>query len=260
MPYADSSGTSIYYEVHGDGPPVVLVHGSGGNHAAWWQQIAGLQKRFTVVTIDLRGFGKSQSDSDAYEEKDFAGDIVAVLDAADLNDAILLGQSIGAAAALRAGLRSPARVIGVILSNSVGGLKDEGLAALVRADRAKAEKLPVLDRLMSKKYLETQPALVLLFRQMGTFNAASMQGIRQLTNEGPTAKDVLDSGIGVAFLAGERDAVMSPATVTVAHKLLPGSILKVVDDAPHSMYWESADIYNAAIEWLADQLIAKKRR
>ena len=36
--------------------------------------------------------------------------------------------------------------------------------------------------------------------------------------------------------------------------------LKVVDDAPHSMYWESADIYNAAIEWLADQLIAKKRR
>jgi pimeloyl-ACP methyl ester carboxylesterase len=83
-----------------------------------------------------------------------------------------------------------------------------------------------------------------------------MQGIRQLTNEGPTPKEVLDSGIRVAFLAGERDAVISPTTITAAHELLPGSILKVVAGAPHSMYWESADVYNAEISSLADQLLA----
>lgn len=254
MPYADSHGTSIYYEVHGAGRPIVLVHGSGGNHAAWWQQVAGLRNEYQVVTLDLRGFGRSQSDTDVYDAADFPGDVQAVFLAADLTDAIILGQSIGAASALRTAVAMPDRVSGVILSNSVGGLNDDALTAKVRADRVEAEKLPVLDRLMSRSYVDTQEALVLLFRQMGTFNTATMQGIRTLTNDGPTVDEVIASGVRVAFLAGERDAVISPETVAVAHEMLPGSLLHVVAGAPHSMYWEQADVYNAAVRSLAEQL------
>ena len=256
MPVADSNGTTIYYEVHGSGAPLVLVHGSGGNHAAWWQQVADLRDRHRVVTIDLRGFGNSQSDTETYEARDFPGDIIAVLEQEDLSDAVILGQSIGGTAVLRAAVTVPERVAGVVLSNSVGGLDDDGLTALVRADRAQAEKLAVLDRLMSRDYLQSQAALVHLFREMGTFNAATMQGIRVLGNDGPTPAEVIEAGVRVAFLAGERDAVLSPTTVAAAQALLPGSVLHVVPDAPHSMYWERPDVYDAAIEELVERLRA----
>ena len=57
MPYVSSDDVNVYYEVHGAGPAVLFVHGSGGHHAAWWQQVAALSPSFTVITVDLRGFG-----------------------------------------------------------------------------------------------------------------------------------------------------------------------------------------------------------
>lgn len=107
MPIADSDGTSIYYERHGSGPAILFVHGSGGHHAAWWQQVAALRDEFTVVTIDLRGFGKSDSSMTEFDGQDFPGDVVAVLDQEDLTDAMLVGQSIGSVAALRAASCAP---------------------------------------------------------------------------------------------------------------------------------------------------------
>ncbi|GAA1940337.1 alpha/beta fold hydrolase [Agromyces allii] len=257
MPIADSNGTSIYYETHGEGSPIVFVHGSGGNHAAWWQQVAALRDRHTVVTIDLRGFGRSDSEGDVFDALAYPGDILAVLEHADLTDAVLLGQSIGAAAALKTALLAPERVRGVILAHSLGGIDSGELVDLVRADRAEAEKLPVIDRLLSKRFQEEEAAKTFLFRQMGTFNVAKMQDLRNLATDGPTVERLAEAGIRVAFLAGEKDAVLGVATVRKAHELVPGSLLEVVPDAPHSMYWERPDLFNAAVAKLAAELAAE---
>src|SRR5215831_3666149 len=117
MAIALSGDARIYYEVHGSGPAVLFVHGSGGHHAAWWQQVAALSPSFTVITVDLRGFGNTRWESD-HDARNFPGDIVAVLDAVAAGGgpeaAVLAGQSIGAAAALRAALLRPDRAAGVI--------------------------------------------------------------------------------------------------------------------------------------------------
>jgi pimeloyl-ACP methyl ester carboxylesterase len=248
MPFATSEQTRIYYELHGEGPAVVFVHGSGGHHAAWWQQVPHLRRNYTVVTLDLRGFGKSDSDFDQYDSLAFPADILAVLDDAGIDRAMLVGQSIGAAASLKVAVAHPDRVAGVVLAHSLGGIAHEELAALVKADRAEAEKLPVLDRLMSKAFQESEPAKTFLFRQMGTFNKAKMADLRNLTVGGPTLEDVEASGVRVCFLAGENDAVIRPATIRRAHELLPGSDLDIVSGAPHSMYWEVPQLFNAALE------------
>ncbi|WP_137845300.1 alpha/beta hydrolase [Microbacterium sp. 2FI] len=257
MPVVDNAGTRIYYEVHGAGSPIVFVHGSGGHHAAWWQQVVALRGSHAVVTLDLRGFGKSDPD-DTYDSLSFPGDIVAVLEDADLTDAVLVGQSIGAAAALKAALRVPERVRGVILAHSLGGIDAPEVTPLVRADRAEAEKLPVIDRLLTTRFREEEEAKTFLFTQMGTFNTARMQDLRNLTTDGPTIADVAASGVRVAFLAGEKDAVIRPATVTRAHELVDGSLLEIVPDAPHSMYWERPDLFNAAVAKLTDALAREK--
>ena len=258
MPIADSDGTSIYYERHGSGPAILFVHGSGGHHAAWWQQVAALRQEFTVVTVDLRGFGKSDSSMPEFDGQDFPGDVVAVLDQENLTDAMLVGQSIGSVAALRAGLLRPERVGSVVLGHSLGGISHPELKELAAADRAEAVKLPVIDRLLTKRFQQERADLTFLFQQMGTFNVAKMQDLRNLDTDGPSLDDIQNSGVKVAFLAGEKDAVLSVKTVTRAHELLPGSHLEIVSDAPHSMYWETPAKYNAAVAHLRRTLTAPK--
>ena len=103
MPYVDSDGAQVYFETHGSGPAVLFVHGSGGHHAAWWQQVAALQDDYTVITVDLRGFGNTRW-TEEHDARNFPGDIIAALDAVAASGgasrAVLVGPSIGAAAAL----------------------------------------------------------------------------------------------------------------------------------------------------------------
>jgi len=250
MPYARSDDVDVYYEVHGSGPAVLLVHGSGGHHAAWWQQVAALSPSFTVITADLRGFGNTRWDSE-HDARNFPGDIVAVLEAVAASggpaQAVLAGQSIGAAAALRAALLRPERAAGVILAHSLGGLRHDELTALVAADRAEAEKIPVLDRLMTPGFRARRPDMAFLFRQMGTFNTARMQDLRNLNSDGPTIGELSAAPFPILLLAGEKDAVLSPATVRRAGELLPNARVEVVAGAPHSMYWETPDLFNDAV-------------
>ncbi|WP_062642900.1 alpha/beta fold hydrolase [Streptomyces maremycinicus] len=258
MPLADSDGTSLYYERHGSGPAILFVHGSGGHHAAWWQQVAALRDEFTVVTLDLRGFGKSDSTMAEFDGQDFPGDVVAVLDQEDLTDVMLVGQSIGSVAALRAGLLRPERVSCVVLGHSLGGISHPELKELAAADRAEAVRLPVIDRLLTKTFQRERADLTFLFQQMGTFNVARMQDLRNLDTDGPSLEEIEASGVRVAFLAGEKDAVLSVETVTRAHELLAGSHLEIVPGAPHSMYWETPQAYNEAVARLRRTLTAPK--
>jgi len=53
-------GVELYYELHGDGPPVIFIHGASGTHLTWWQQIAEMRYHFSCLIYDLRGFGRSR--------------------------------------------------------------------------------------------------------------------------------------------------------------------------------------------------------
>jgi pimeloyl-ACP methyl ester carboxylesterase len=259
MPYVENDGAQIYYETHGTGPGVLFVHGSGGHHAAWWQQVAALADDYTVITLDLRGFGNTRW-AHEHDARNFPGDIVAVLDAVAAAGgplrAVLVGQSIGAAAALKAALLRPDRVSGVILAHSLGGLRHDELIGLVKADRAVAEKIPVLDRLMTPEFRAKRPDLAFLFRQMGTFNTAKMQDLTNLNSDGPTVEALNAAPFPLLLLAGEKDAVLSPATVRRAGQLLPDARVEVVTDAPHSMYWERPDLFNDAIRRFLKEVAA----
>lgn len=249
MPYATSDdGVRIYYEAEGNGPPLMLVHGSGGNHAIWWQQVPYFAQRHLTVTVDLRGFGNSDNIAEGPDARDFPRDLLAVLDDLKANKAVLLGQSIGALACLRLAVAHPDRIAGVILAHSTGNLDDGELARMTAADRAEAEKLTILDRLMSKPFQSRSPELTWLFRKVGTFNKANQGSIRSLAEKGPTPEAVARAKVPVAFLAGERDAVISVATLRKAQTLVPGSTLLVAPDGPHSLYWENPPIFNFMVE------------
>ncbi len=75
-----------------------------------------------------------------------------------------------------------------------------------------------------------------------------MQDLRNLSNDGPTLEELSAAPFPVLLLAGEKDAVLSPATVRRAGELLgEHTRVEVVAGAPHSMYWETPDLFNDAV-------------
>jgi pimeloyl-ACP methyl ester carboxylesterase len=95
----------------GTGPPVVLLHGVGGNHTVWNDVIPGLAKEFLVLAPDLRGHGRSRAPPESrFTFAELAGDVLRLLDEHQLSSAHVVGVSGGALLALRLTLDQPKRV------------------------------------------------------------------------------------------------------------------------------------------------------
>ena len=101
MPYVtvgteNGSGIDIYYEDHGSGQPVVLIHGYPLDGHSWEKQAPVLlQAGYRVITYDRRGFGRSSQPTIGYDYDTFAADLKALLDHLALDDMILIRFSMG---------------------------------------------------------------------------------------------------------------------------------------------------------------------
>jgi len=133
VPYFDSDGIKIYYEVRGEGEPVVLLNGIFMNTASWATIAGSLSKFFKVVLHDMRGQWKSEKPADRreYSFRHHARDLYNLLNHLGLERAHLIGTSYGGEVALRFALEHPemVRSLSVICSVSEIGLETK-LAAL----------------------------------------------------------------------------------------------------------------------------------
>jgi non-heme chloroperoxidase len=124
MPYVtvgeeNSGKIDLYYEDHGSGPPVVLIHGYPLSGRAWDKQIPVLlEAGRRVITYDRRGFGKSSQPTSGYDYDTFAADLKILIEKLDLSDATLVGHSMGTGEVTRyLGTYGSARVArGVLVS------------------------------------------------------------------------------------------------------------------------------------------------
>src|SRR3974377_197336 len=152
MPKLDRNGVRIYYEVHGDGPPLILTHGYSSTSAMWREQIAALSKHHKLILWDMRGHGRSDYPEapNAYSEAMTVADIAALLDEVGARQAIVGGLSLGGYMSLAFFLAHPARVRALLLlAPGPGFKKDEAREtwnrrALDTAERLEREGLAVL--------------------------------------------------------------------------------------------------------------------
>jgi pimeloyl-ACP methyl ester carboxylesterase len=104
---ASVNGVELYCELAGTGEPLVLVHGSWGDHHNWDPVIAGLAESFRVLAYDRRGHSASERPDGQGSVFEDADDLVALIETMDLSPAHVAGNSFGAAIALRAAARRP---------------------------------------------------------------------------------------------------------------------------------------------------------
>ena len=112
--YASVNGLKMYYEIHGTGAPLVLIHGNGGNIAFMKSQIEYFSRKYQVVVMDCRGRGKSELGNDSLTYMQMTKDIAGILDYLKLDSAYIVGRSDGGIISLLLAIYYPQKVNKVV--------------------------------------------------------------------------------------------------------------------------------------------------
>ena len=145
MPHAIASdGTSLWFEETGSGTPVVFVHEFAGDHRSWEPQLRHFGQRHRAIAYAARGYLPSDIPQDpaAYGQAKAADDIAAVLDAAEIERAHIVGLSMGGFATLHFGFRHPTRALSLVVAGCGYGAEPG------RREQFKAEAATIAETLL----------------------------------------------------------------------------------------------------------------
>src|SRR5512144_2416640 len=116
MAFMERHGFRLYHEdTGGNGPVVLFLHGAGGNHLSWWQQVPAFAEEYRCVTVDQRGFGQSHDAPGGPGLAALTTDVTELLDHLGIARAALVAQSMGGWAAAWAVVRAPERFWAVVM-------------------------------------------------------------------------------------------------------------------------------------------------
>ncbi|MEE8516029.1 MAG: alpha/beta hydrolase [Alphaproteobacteria bacterium] len=128
MPRSRTNGVEIYYQTAGEGPPLVLIHAIPFDHDFWLYQTAHFSTWFKVIAVDIRGWGRSEKVTTAFSLKDMCDDVWGVCQDlgvdGGVDEAVVMGCSIGSKMALMLGLDHPETFKAVVLVGGNSGPQD----------------------------------------------------------------------------------------------------------------------------------------
>jgi 3-oxoadipate enol-lactonase len=231
---------------------VLLTHGAGGSHAAWFQQVPVLAGAgYRVITWDCRGFGRSSFRTDVHGAEAAVADMNAVLAETGVERAHLVGQSMGGWWVTAFALAHPEKTLTITLSNTVGGLWTDALnehfANYVRHAAPGDAVLGAHDAL-SDAFAARDPAGAFLYQQLNTFHAPPMGAVLHALTGDRTDHATLDAlGIPILMITGTDDRLFpAPLIVESAGRLANASLVEIADTG-HSPYFERPGEYNDAL-------------
>jgi non-heme chloroperoxidase len=271
MPYVtvgteNSAPIQLYYEDHGSGQPVVLIHGYAFDGSSWEKQTAVLlEAGKRVITYDRRGFGKSDRPTSGHDSDTYAADLSALVSALDLQDAVLVGFSMGTGEVARYISRygshrvAKAVFIGSILpfilktDENPSGFPQEAVDGML--DTIKADRYAFFTGYLENFYNADE--------NLGTrISEEALRNSWQLaTNMSPYTSiwavstwftdwrediDKIDVPALIMHGTGDRNVPID-MTSRVLAKMLPSATYIEIEGAPHGMLWTHGEEINKAL-------------
>lgn len=258
MPYSTRDGVKTYYEVSGEGPPMVLLHATPYDHSLWLYQIAHFSAWFRVIAVDSRCFGRSDKIETPFQYVEMAKDVEALCAEEGVKDAVLMGGSLGCRLGVYLGHERPDLFKAVVL---VGGNVQVSRSGLTvsdqrRTERAKRyaegpllesyswqlnegvyEKFPktklgryLIDLFIERAPWMSGPAVARVFEASPDF---------ELTSRLPHIK------IPFLVITGEHDRSIDGAKETA--RLIPGGVHKTLTGAGHVCTFEEPAGFDALV-------------
>jgi len=262
----NSTDIELYYEDHGTGQPVVLIHGYPLDGHSWEKQTEALvDAGYRVVTYDRRGFGRSSKVMTGYDYDTFAADLDAVLRALDLRDVVLVGFSMGSGEVARyLGTYGSERVAkAAFLSslqpfllqtedNPTGVPQDvfDGISAAATADRYAWYDAFFADFFNTDTTLGTRLSEAALRASWATAIGSAPWAAYAVVPTWLTdfRADVERIDVPALILHGTADRILPiDATARVFHGKLPGARYVEVEGAPHGLLLTHTAEVNAAL-------------
>lgn len=224
--YVKLKDTDLYYEVYGEGEPLVLLHGNSGSIKDYYQQIPVLSKQYKIIAIDTRGQGKSKDTSKRdFTYKLFADDVKALADELKLDKINIVGWSDGGCTGLEFALKYPERLnklVTIGANTFPEGVEDKLI------ERFTNQMKQLNDMAPEETFKERR-----LLKIMLTQPNISKDDLNKIKNP-------------VLVIAGDRD-VIKPDHTKFISKQIPNAEMKIYKDTTHMVPYEKPDQLNADI-------------
>ena len=257
MAYAQNGAVKIFYDSYGEGTPIVFLHPWSTNGYIWYFQIFPFARTSQVVVVDHRGHGRSDKPANGYSIQEHSSDVRAVLDAAGIAKAILVGNSIGGMIALQFNLDNPDRVIGnLILSSGTAmseGLPKEAFDAMRKDPDATFGAL--LEGTVSAKSKRDRPEILEVMKSHFAVQSNFPRHVFESAMADPNGvfnwniKSRLSSiRKPTLVIAGEEDQATTPAANKFLADNIPGAKFSVVKDVGHFHQLEKPLEFNATLK------------
>lgn len=270
----NSTDTELYYEDHGSGQPIVLIHGYPLDGSSWEKQTTALLSAgYRVITYDRRGFGKSSKTTSGYDYDTFAADLKTLLESLDLSNAVLVGFSMGTGEVARyLSTYGSARVARAVFLGSLEPF------VLKTEDNPEGVPQDVFDGLTEAVTADRYAFFTEFFKNF--YNADTFLGTPLLSQEvldaswkiaaasGATASvaaqptwltdfrgDIPRIDVPALIVHGTEDKIL-PIDVTGRRfaKALPSADYVEIDGAPHGLLWtHAAEVNEALLAFLKKQ-------
>ncbi len=258
-----SRDAELFYEVLGDGPPVVLLHPFPVHHDFWLPAADLLASRYRLIVPDLRGHGDSTTgDGPATMEK-HAADVARICDAGGAGRAVFAGVSIGGYILMEFWRRYPQRVSTLVLANTRAQADtEEGRAGRLKSatDAELHGTEPFFDSMVPKLIGETtrrnRPDVVAAARKMMRKMsvpglAAAQRGMAQRPDSFHTLKTI---NVPTLVLAGEEDTLTPVEDAARMQQTIAGSRMEVIAKAGHYAALEQPEAVGKLLRGFLDGL------
>lgn len=275
MPVIHANGVDLSFEVRGDGPPLLLIAGTGQAGATWAPDLLGrLAAQYTVITYDHRGTGGTPDTKGEFSTRQFGSDAAGLLDALGMDPAHVVGHSMGGRVAQWLALDHPERVRSLTLAASgpgayPGQFGDDadmprgiplGLAvALCDVGYERFIKDRVRSTFFTEKFLAADPPivewLVSAFWEHGPSVEAYLKHVIARQNH-QTADRLHELGMPTLVLIGDADVYEGFAGTHWDQSMylaqhIPGAHLEVLKGMAHGYFWQDpVHSGDALLEWL----------
>ena len=259
MPHTAVGDVEIYWESHGQGKPLILISGVSGGTWSWEESITAWSPHFRVIVFDNMGAGRSSMPDRPYRIGEMANHASAVLDAAEVEQAYVVGLSMGGMIAQELALSHPARVSGLVLGcTHCGGSERLAPAPEVIkrfADNQGLSPEEIVDKnlafLITPEFLQSSPESLQRYRerqlkapiQPDYALQRQLEAIRTFDTCGRLANIKTTTLI----LTADRDLLVPPENGKILASRIPGAELKEFTNTGHLIYLECAQAFHQTV-------------
>jgi pimeloyl-ACP methyl ester carboxylesterase len=235
--YADVNDIRVYYEIYGEGEPLLLLHGNRGAIWTMGQQIPDLSKHFKVIAVDSRGQGKSTDSDQEITYTLMASDMSELIDRLDLGSAHVVGWSDGGNIGLELALAHPEKVKKLVV-----------FGANYTHENWMAPPDSIVTDANDPRPLKTTPWLKKYVEGMAKHSPDLSKKLADLMENHPnlTEEQLRQIDVPVLVVAGDHDVVNMDQTMALFANL-PHSQLFIVPGASHFVPVEQPELVNSEV-------------